>query len=427
MQKAFLSSLSLLIIANSTIKSSHILRNQYDLNLAILPHNLLSKTTFQNIWFKRIELVHFSPITFNGCHFGSSSVFIQSKETLIIQNCINLSGSIRSEERDIFVSSSNLSENFTTFQLFNSHASFQNSTFTTKSNKPIIICSKSEVLVQHCNFSQCNNGGIVTLLNTNLTVSSSFFYKMKADEGAAINFVGDKLIIDKSFFLYCNSTKLGGALKISNRLNSKISFCLFNFNQSPQGNSIYLLKSSQLILDHCYVPVSQKEIYNSKKSQLVVKGLTGTVQTGGDPTNLPPATAIPSQSNFFSISNYFSQSFIFTRTSLFSPSLELLPLSSFSSILTNAYSSPTQIAESSSALTAASTQPYIERSNNRSTKYLTFVIIICAVVVIIAIVAVTAVLLQKRKSQIYPSDYDGEDEEPKKTTVVISNINDDNL
>ena len=112
MQKAFLSTLSILMIANGTIKSSHLLKSKYSLNLAILPHNSLSITTFQNIWFKKIDLIHFSPITFNGCIFGSSSVFIQSKETLILQNCVNLSGHIKAENNDIFVNSSSLSENF---------------------------------------------------------------------------------------------------------------------------------------------------------------------------------------------------------------------------------------------------------------------------------------------------------------------------
>lgn len=422
MQKAFLSTLSILMIANGTIKSSHLLKSQYNLNLAILPHNSLSITTFQNIWFKKIDLIHFSPITFNGCIFGSSSVFIQSKETLILQNCVNLSGHIKAENNDIFVNSSSLSENFEMFHLINSHGTFQKSVFSTSSNKPVMICSKSEVFVHYCNFSNCETGGIVTLLHTNLTVSNSFFYKMKAKEGAAINFVGDELIIKECSFLHCIATKSGGALKISGRLNSTISTCYFNYNNSPQGNSIYLMKSSILFVKSSYFPPNTNEIYNAKKNINL-----GPVTTKNNTIGANFSTPTPSftQSQYFSKSSAFYPSDYFTGTDAFSLSSQF----SQSSLLTSAIYTPTRspAASPNPTSTPAPTASYIDRSSNRSKKYLTFVIIICAAVVVIAIVAVTAILLQKRKSQIYPSDYDGEDEEPKKTTVVISNINDDDL
>lgn len=418
-----LSSLSLLMITNGTIESSILLRNQYNLNLAILPRSSLSITTFKNVWFKKIELIHFSPITFNSCRFGSSSVFIQSKETLIIQSCANISGYIRAEGSDIYVNSSSLSENFSMFNLLHSHGNFHNSKFTTKSNKPVITCSNSAVNVQNCIFSECDHGGIVTLLKSNLTVSNSIFNKMGADEGGAINFDGDELIANKCIFSHCKAAKSGGALKIAGRLNSTFSSCSFRFNKSPQGNSIYLLKSSGLVLNDCFISSGANEIYNYRKPNMIKK--VGPPQSGDKEPDNPSPRPTPISSNYFSISNQFSQSSGFTTSNSFTKTIEFSQSSSFTPSVHTTLPQPTEIPDQTS--TPFPTASFIDRSSNRSTKYLTFVIIICAAVVVIAIVAVTAILLQKRKSQIYPSDYDGEDEEPKKTTVIISNINDDDL
>ncbi|KAK8892028.1 hypothetical protein M9Y10_029250 [Tritrichomonas musculus] len=427
MQGAFLSTLSLLMVTNSTIKSHGLLKNSYEMDLSILPRSFKSTITFQNFLFKKINLIHFSPVTFDGCLFGSPSVFIESRELLIIRNCFNLSGSIEAIDRGILVDSTSLSQSFKHFYLFNSQGAFQNSTFTTKSDKPVITVSKSKISIKGCNFSNCKHGGIVALQNTNLTVLDSIFFNMEAEEGPAINFIGNSLIISESSFEQCKALRAGGALKIVANLNSTLTGCFFYNNKSPQGKSIYISENSYLSIVDCFIPSSANEIYTPGKSNLFVKDIgDGIIGNNESPT------PYFSPSGSFSSSLGFSPSTIFTRSKDFSATRTYSATNEFSPSITltegpNVVPSASNGQSSSSPQSSSSNASPVVAKDKRGTKYLTFVIIICVVVVVIAIVAVTAILLQKRKSQIYPSDYDGETEEPKKTTVVISNINDDDL
>lgn len=428
MKNAFLSALSFLMIANNTIKSSYLLKNQYEMNLAILPRSSLSSTNFKNIWFGKMNLIHFIPVTFNGCFFGSSSVFIESNDILIIQNCFNLSGSIKVMDRSIFVSSTNLSDKFISFQVFNGKGTFQNSSFIAKSNEPVITAFKSEITIQNCNFSKCYNGGIVALQNTNLSISNSCFREMKAKEGAAVNFLGDLLKISNCAFINCQASKVGGALRIAGRLNSTLKSCFFRNNKSPQGNSIYLSKLSTLFLVKCSPRSLNDEIYYFKKSNVIARKDDPPIGEGGQypATSTFSPTKIFTESIQFSFSNIFSRTTDFSQTKLFSISSFFTPSGNFTIPITPD-PSQTPFGTPTPHVPDATLTPRSISNKNKSTKYLTFVIIICVAVVVIAIVAVVAILIQKRKSQIYPSDYDGENEEPKKTTVVISNINDDGL
>lgn len=400
MQSSLIASLSFLMIANNTIKSSHLLKNQYEMNLAILPHLSFSTLTFQNLWFKQMNVVHFTPITFDSCRFGSSSVYIESNNNLIIQNCANLSGHIKAINRDIFVQSTKLSKGFNTFELINANGFFQNSIFSSYSKERIIIALKSNVTVQNCNFSNCLFGGIKASQDTNLNLSNCIFNKMESDEGAAICFSGNQLNVFACIFKQCKASKAGGAIKFNGKKNSLITDSTFIQNESPQGNSIYMIRTtSSLYFINCSIPSSKNNIYYSTKNGIRPKYITDINGRPVGPGELPPSITLQ-----FSQSSQFSASFSFTPECTASP-LPTTPLRT-------------------PGPTSNTTAEVILKQNKNDKKYLAFVIVICAAVVIIAIVAVTAILIQKKKNQIYPSDYDGDEEEPKKTTVTVPNIHD---
>lgn len=384
MQSSFITSLSFLMIANSTIKSSHLLKNRYDLNLALLPHLSSSTLKFQNVWFKHINLIHFTPVTFNSCKFGSSSIYIESKDTLIIQNCVNLSGYIKATDRDILVQSTNLSQKFKTFDIINANGNFESSTFSSSSNMPVILTSKSNITIKNCKFSKCCRSGIRASQDTKLNISDCIFNKMKSREGAAIDFSGDELKITDSIFKECKTSKVGGAIKFTGK-NLILIKSIFAQNESPKGNSIYLLQKSKASYISCSIPNSKNEIYVSIDDNRQIKKeikFSGTFTLPDTKPTAAPPTASPPQAT------------------------------------------PNERTDPPSASSQPSTPTAKSKAVKKNDKFLFIVIGICVVVVVIAIVAVTAVLLQKKKNQIYPSDYDGDDEEPKKTTVTIANIND---
>lgn len=414
MQSSIISTLSFLMIANSTLKSSHLLSNQYEINLAVLPRFSLSTLTLQNIFFKQINLIHFTPITFNGCLFGSSSVYIESNDILKIQNCNDLAGYIQVKNTNILVNSTKLSKNFTTFNIMNGKGIFMNSKFTSYSIEPVISTLESEIDIQNCNFSNCYYGGIKSLKKTNLTIFNCIFSMMKAEEGAAINFNGDSLRIQNCIFIKCNSLKAGGAIKIEERSESHILNSSFIQNKSPRGNSIYVSHKNKLFISNCNIPSYSNEIYNELKNNIIVK-------IGGDDGNHDLPQDGNEDSTGFTKSNYF------TLSDAFSSSLHLKPPATHGFSPSSLFTASSQFSKSNSFAPTrefqASVKP-IKVKSSKNTSYLIFVVIICVVVVVIAIVAVTAILVQKKKNQIYPSDYDGEEEEPKKTTVTIANIND---
>lgn len=404
MQSSFIASLSFLMIANNTIKSSYLLKNQYEINLAMLPQFSFSTLTFQNLWFKQMNVVHFTPISFNSCRFGSSLVYVESNNNLIIQNCVNLSGHIKAINRNIFVQSTKLSDNFKTFELINANGLFQDSIFSSHSKEQVIIASKSNITVKNCNFSNCLFGGIKALQETNLNLSNCMFNKMESDEGAAIFFYGNQLNVLACIFQQCKASKSGGAIKFNGKTDSHIIDSTFIKNESPKGNSIYIKKTGcNVYFKNCSNLSSKDDIYYNVNDEINIKWGEEDLDSSG---NIPVEGVQPS---LMSETSPFSQSHSFTPSSSWTPPPTQSPFPT---------KPPTPTPNPSST-------PYpVEKGENKDKNYLIFVIIICAAVVIIAIVAVTAILIQKKKNQIYPSDYDGDDEEPKKTTVTVPNIHD---
>ncbi|OHT05004.1 hypothetical protein TRFO_27395 [Tritrichomonas foetus] len=372
MQRSLFSALSLLLVANSTIKSARLSQINQQMNYALLPRNSLSTVTFQNIWLKQMNFIHFSPVNFKDCRFGSS-VYLESHAPLMIQDCHDLSGEVVSNRQAVKVSGSKVTSDFKVFKVIESNdCLFEQSLFSTSSKDSVINLQRSSVKITECNFTNCRNSGIFAK-GSNLEIKSTLFKGMKAAEGSALHFKGNKLSVRHSTVINCEATKEGGAFKIM------ASTCVFDCvsfigNSAPIGSSISA--NSSVNLYKCVYDKAFKEEFNGPIA--VVMDI---------PTEVPTASVSPT----------VSQSPIPTLSPFATPRPTMTP------------PGPT--------MTPVSLNP----NPQKDTTFITFVIIICVVIVVIVIVVVIVVIVQKRKNQIYPSD-DTEDTEPKKTTVIVKNM-----
>ena len=372
MLQSFLSALSLISATNATITGSLTRRVGVDLSYALLPRNSRSSLIFDKLFFRNLDLVHFSPVTFHSCKF-SSPVHLESRGPISIQNCVNLMGTVDADQQDVLVEKTKVARDFVQFSIKNSkQAIFKSTEFHTTTDKPIIQLLNSDAMIDNCNFTGSKTSGVYAV-NSNLDILSTTFRNMMGENGGAVFFQGKEFHATNCLFINCTASKNGGALYLLAK-NGVVAHSTFYRTQAKVGPSVFSVKS--IIISGCsYERPFKDEFVGS----IGISFLTNTVSF------LPPPT--PS----------------------LSPTATTIIFNATTPMPTRTIPDPT--------MTPVSFNP----NPTKDTTYITFVIVICVVVVVIVIVIVVVVVIQKRKNQIYPSD-DEEETEPKKTTVIVKNM-----
>ena len=407
--ESFLAALSLILSTNATIRASYQNMFRSSIAFSILPRLSYNSLTFQNFGFKnKFKLDHFQPILFRNCYFASNVDF-NSHAPLYLENCQNITGTIISSAKIIYVSNSSFNQNFVGFDIQDcKNCSFINSNFSTKSSKRVISLKKSQSRFISCNFSHCLNGAIVST-DSNLTIINSLFQNLNSVKGAAIYFIGEKLFIDHCLFTQCLSTVEGGAIYFLAR-ESTFQESRFIDNYSPKGKSIYCYyyQSSNPILNNCFFT----EDYNSEfvkeklgKDKNILRRILDFTFPLPPPTRSPLPTTTQSPTASASPSPSFSP-----RAT---PSVSQSPTAS---------QSPSPSKSPVATATPYATPSFIERQvTDKKDYYITFVSVTCAVVVLVVIIIVVVFLVKKKKNKIYPKT-DSDEAEPQGVSVIVNRI-----
>lgn len=394
--RSFFAALSLILSTNATIRASYQKNIYSSISLSILPRLSYNTLSFQNFNFEsKLKLNHFQPILFKNCYFASA-VDLNSHAPLYLKNCHNITGTISSSANVIFVFNSTFSQNFVKFDIRGcKNCSFIKSNFSTKSSERVISLKNSQSQIISCNFNNFLNGSINSI-NSNLSVVNSAFKNIKSDKGAAIYFLGEKLVIDNCLFEQCKST-VGGAVYFL-ATESIIRKSNFVQNDSPIGKSIFYhyYHESKPILDDCFFT---DEIENEVVERNLDKNLRNNDNLVKKLLDIPvPPTRSPAAT--------LSQSPSPSRTPLPSATASKSPTASQSPVATQ---------------TPFATPTMVEVVKKNEKYYITAVAIICAAVVVVVIVVVVVVLVKKKKNRIYPKT-DSDEAEPQGVSVIVNRI-----